>query len=97
MAQTTYRQAQAAIVEALRSDGWTVSLRDSRTFKELKIPYVTSADGDHRLWFKAQAIYHGSPRTGFGEARSMWLGDIRNVPTKAVVNEINRQVVAARW
>lgn len=93
--RVTYKQAQAAIMDALRDEGWTVTTRGPSG--TLKFPHAVSADKDHKIWFKAQAIYHGSSRGGMNEARSMWLGDIRALSTQDAIAEINRQVVRATY
>lgn len=78
----TYAQAQADIMAGLEKDGWAV--KKTGPGGSLKIPHATSPDGEHRLYFKAQAIYlhtdrdkYGKPQHDFGNARSLHLGDIR--------------------
>jgi hypothetical protein len=52
----TFLQARAAILDALRQQGWDVKTYGPRG--ELKVPHATSSDGDLRLWFKPQAVHY---------------------------------------
>lgn len=50
-AAKTYAEAQAGVLDYLKSKHWKLSSSD------LKVPYATSPDGEVRLWFKKQAVY----------------------------------------
>lgn len=62
----TYQSAQAALMDHLEKQGWTVS-------KGLAVPHATSPDKERRLWFKAQAIWFtaGNNVNNFKGARSL--------------------------
>jgi hypothetical protein len=81
-AKKTFKQAQDAIFASLKAKGWRVT-------DHLKIPYAVSPHGDFRFWFKPQAIYYsaGPKVNNFGEARSMWSSDYRNIDTEEFVND----------
>lgn len=83
-APKTYAKAQLEIMDELTRQGWSV-------VKGLKVPHATSPDGRDRLWFKAQAIYHGKG-TNMGAARSLWLGDIRFGTAREWVEQIKRSI-----
>lgn len=55
----TYGQAQDAIFQYLKSQGWDLKLG-------LKIPQATSPNKELRLWFKAQAVYATEDESGRG-------------------------------
>lgn len=73
----TFAAAQAAILDALAADGWTV-------VRGLKVPHATK--GPVRLWFKPQAVYkeklginYWKERFDFHAARSLHVPDIRDI------------------
>lgn len=53
----TFNEYRSDHLKNLAEAGWTVVTRDTRTGKELKVPYATSPSGGTRLWFKTQAVY----------------------------------------
>lgn len=62
----TYKQAQAAIMDKLDANGWTVK-------RGLKVPHATNYAGDIRLYFKSQSIYvdgRHRPPFSFNASRS---------------------------
>jgi hypothetical protein len=46
----TYQAAQAALMDYLEKQGWTLS-------RGLSVPHATSSDNTRRLWFKSQAVW----------------------------------------
>lgn len=80
----TFDAAKEAVLGALEKQGWAVA-------KGLKVPHATSPDGKTRYWFKAQAVHvtrlddpmedpdRRSKKHDFGNARSTWGADIRDV------------------
>lgn len=71
----TYAVKRSELLAGLHAEGWDVHVHDAR-FRDLKVPYATSPQGDVRYWFKPQAIYasyepaHG--RHDLGNARSVY-------------------------
>lgn len=86
-APKTYAKAQAEILRALGSKGWSVSTG-------LKIPHATNQHNTVRLWFKPQAIYisYGSDVRDFHSARSLWSSDYRFIETDKFVKDLERLV-----
>lgn len=82
----TYAKAKEAIFQALGQAGWKVA-------SNLKVPHATSSDGNTRLWFKTQAVYHSHSPTGaardIGGAHSMWL-DLRTVDGPTFLKHVEK-------
>lgn len=85
----TFMEARNRLLDYLESKHWKLS---SRT---LKIPYATSPDGKHRLWFKTQAVYlsSGGGRHDFGDARTVSYdtNDLKNMSPEQYVRHAIRE------
>lgn len=91
MGRKTFAKAREELFDHLRREGWTVHLRDARTFKPLKIPYAIDPRGEHRLYFKTEAVYigHAGPGASIQQARSIHV-DIRDVSPSEFVEYARR-------
>lgn len=87
----TFAKAKQALMDYLKSKGWTVQLRSKTNLKPLKIPYADDPHGEHRLWFKKQAIYLGSAQSGssINHARSLHL-DVRGMTPEEFMKKAER-------
>ena len=83
----TYAAARQRVHRELGLRGWKTSP------PTLKLPHATSPDGQVRLWFKPQAVYHTTgDRHEAGNARTVSYDfDIRGMPVEAVV-EVARKL-----
>jgi len=85
----TYAQAREEILDYLDKEGWKLSS------KTLRIPHATSPDGNFRLWFKTQAVYHTFADPGyhrFGDARSLSYDlDIRRMSPEKFLDYIIKE------
>jgi hypothetical protein len=87
----TYQDAQREILAHLRGEGWAVKT-------DLKEPHATDPRGTVRLWFKPQAVYAVEAQAGRfdrGEARSLFVPDLRQLDGPAFLREI--APVTRRW
>lgn len=91
MARRTFAKAREELFDHLRREGWTVHLRDARTFKPLKVPYAIDPRGEHRLYFKAQVVYLGHAGSGASiqQARSVHV-DIRDLSPSEFIEHVRR-------
>lgn len=80
----TFAVAQAELLSFLRLQDWAVR-------SDLKIPHATAPSGNTRLYFKTQAVYYVYASFGkfdFGEARSLFVEDIRKLDGPAFLSEV---------
>ncbi len=89
-AKVTYAKAQADIMAGLEKEGWKVKRNNPATGKPMAVPTATSPYGDHKLFFKAQAIYLGDGGSDLGSARSLHLPDIRTSGFDGFASQLKR-------
>lgn len=72
----TFAQKHDEFMAGLEKEGWKLKTRGPN-FKPLKVPHATSPDGQHKLWFKTQAVYLSRADQDFGAARTLSYDDMR--------------------
>jgi hypothetical protein len=88
-AKKTYKQAQAEILDYLKSQDWAVK-------PHLKIPQAISPDKQIVLWFKKQAVWGHTFDGGWGQtpdfkaARSLHIPDLRKLDGAAFVADVKK-------
>jgi hypothetical protein len=70
----TFKEARAHWFNVLMAEGWTLHLKNSRTFDPLKVPYAVKS-GYPTLWFNAQSIVYG---VTYKSAHSL-ISDMRDI------------------
>lgn len=79
----SFQEARSKVWEFFDKEGWQTS---SPT---LKVPHITSPDGNTRLWFKPQAVYFTVGKHNMGDARSLHM-DIRDDSPEQIMKALGR-------
>lgn len=79
MAKKTYAQTHKDFQEGLEKHGWKVQRTNKSSGKPLVVPYATSPDGQHRLWFKSQSVHLSGGGSTLGEAHTLTYADLRDL------------------
>lgn len=79
----TFEKARAEVWGFFDKEGWQTSNPG------LKVPHITSPDGNTRLWFKPQAVYYTVGKHDLGSARSLHI-DIRDSSPEQIMKSLQR-------